>query len=156
MTDQKPPQKPERKPGNLSISVGGNVGPGAVIGPNSSVRADKIAGRDIITTNEVTNKTPEDFYRILEELRRLIEVARQEGELDEAVAKVALEHVQSATDLAKQKPPPKRPLLRKLQDLSDLLDGAADTIESAGGAARVIVKAVPIAALLLKLASYLF
>jgi len=155
MTDNKPPEKPEQE--SWRIDIGGNVGPGAAIGSNASVQANgHIAGRDITANSETEGQSPQEFIEILGELRKLIEVAQQEGELEKAVAKAALENVDAAADLATQKPPPKRPILRKLEDLSDLLDGAAETIESAGGAARMITRAVPIAAMLLKLASYLF
>lgn len=155
MTDNKPPEKPEQE--NWRINIGGNVGPGSAVGSNASVQANgHIAGRDITANSEAKGQTPEEFIEILGELRKLIEAAQQEGELEKTVAKVALENVDAAADLATQKPPPRRPIIRKLEDLSELLDGAAETFQAAGGAARVIGRAVPVAALLLKLASYLF
>jgi hypothetical protein len=153
MTEDK---QTEDESGNWSISIGGNVGPGAVIGPGSWVKADNIAGRDIDSKNELANKTREDFSGMLGELRELIVQAHDKGELDKAAADKALQSIDSATQMASEKKPLKKPLLRKLEDISDLLDGAADTIDSAGGVARVLLKAIPVAALLLKLASYLF
>lgn len=155
MTDKKSPEENEQK--NWSINIGGNVGPGAAIGSNATVQAKgHIAGRDITANSETNGQTPEDFVKILGELRKLIEMAQQEGELEKAAAKIALEGIDAATEMAAQEPPPKRPIIRKLEDLSELLDGAADTFKAAGGAARVIGRAVPVAALLLKLASYVF
>lgn len=159
MTEQKlGAEKSEKgQTGNVGISVGGNVGPGAVLGPNSHVQADNIAGRDItIQGPEPATQKVEDFSTLLGDLRGLIEQAREKGELTEGDADKALDSIEVASTLAVQEKPPKKALLGKLEDISDLLDGAADTIESAGGAARTILKAIPIVALLLKLASYLF
>ena len=153
--DDKAIENPQHEAGGFNITIGKDVGPGAVVG-SGSVKASNIAGGDIVTSSEVVGKTREDFHSMLGELQKLIEQAQQADELDEKAAKTALDNVQAAADLVKKKLPPKRRLLRKLEDVADILDGAAETIDAAGGVARVVLKAMPVAALLLKLASYLY
>lgn len=162
MSSNNPADKNEPK-ADMHISIGGNVGPGAVVG-RGTAQADNIAGRDIIagrdlTTSgddDITGMTTDDFRSILAEVRKLIVKAQEEGELPEPVAEVALKDIDEATALAEEKPPRKTHIARKLDDVSEILDGASDTIQAAGGVARVVTKALPFVALLVKLASYLF
>ena len=157
MTDNKPnTAKSSAAQQPFNISIGGNVGPGSVVGQGSIV-ADIIAGRDVsLTRGDVEGMSSEDFQGMLDQLQKLIELAQKEGELDKTVAKQALDDVKAAAELAKESPPPKRRVLHKLEDVSEILDGASDTIEAAGGVARVLTRTMPFAALLIKLASYLF
>lgn len=162
MSTNNPSDKNEPK-ADMHISIGGNVGPGAVIG-RGTVQADNIAGRDIIAGHDLTTSgdgdisgmTTDDFRSILAEVRKMIVRAQEEGELPEEVAQVALQDIDEATQLAEEKPPRKTHIARKLDDVSEILDGATETIEAAGGVARVVGKTLPFVALLVKLASYIF
>lgn len=157
MSDKPSTPKPDRDDPPTNISIGGNVGPGSAIGPNASVKALNIAGRDLSTNSEEINtKTVEDFQGMLGDLRKLIEEAQKAGEIDDAAAKTALENVETAEKLAREDPPPKKKLLRKLQEVAELIDGAREALEATGVVAHVILKAAPITALLLKIANILF
>lgn len=160
MTDNKPENKPQPAPDkSIRISVGGNVGPGTILG-TGSIAGKYIAGRDnnitITGAEEVIGKTKQDFSGLLVELRKMVQKAQEIGELSAEAAQEAIEHLDSAAEIATQEKPSKRGLMRKLGDVSDILDAASDTIESAGGAARVLLHAMPVTALLLNLVSYLF
>ena len=93
---------------------------------------------------------------MLGELRAMLEKAQQAGELEDEAATTAIENVQAAADMASQPSPPKKSLLRRLQDVGQLLDAAAKAIESAGGVATVVQEAIPMVALLLDVVNLLF
>lgn len=167
MTDQQSPKDPEPQQANrqadLNITIGGNVGPGSALGQDASVRAENISGRDThVVDHSVDNrqqaapKTPEDLSKMLDELRGIIEKAHQAGELEADTASKVIENVQVAADMASQPQLPKKSLLRRLQDVADLLDAAAKAIEKAGGVATVVQEAIPMVALLLDLVNLVF
>ena len=82
MTDRTPGKKSNNKPTSVRIAVGGNVGPGAVIG-TGSVEANNIVGRDLVSPNSdvASGKTRQDFSQLLAALRELIQKAQDTGEI---------------------------------------------------------------------------
>ncbi len=144
--------------GGDHIVVQGDVGVGASIG-RGYVQADYIAGRDlIIATDEVPKADDKkQFADLMIKLRDLIIKAHQAGELSERTAKKALGHLATTAELvAKEEKPPKNQILSRLQYVADVLDAAVDYLSTSGGAARVVLQALPIATLLIKIASRLF
>lgn len=143
--------------GHVSYTVHGHVSAGSNVGPGS-VSAKQIAGRDLITINN--GKTQDDdlsrFADKMAELNDLILEAREAGEIPAELADEALTNLKDVAEaVSKDRKPASKSLISKLQYIGDLLDTAADL---AGGSnvATIIVRALPIAALLVKIATRIF
>lgn len=147
---------PDPPAGGDHIVIYGDVGPGANVG-RGSARSDYNAGRDLII-NGVVAETPDQFADLLAELHGLIQEAQQAGELDEPTAQDVLSSLESATDMIRQETKPvKSKLIKKLQYVADVIDAAVDVFDTqAGGVAKFLLRALPFAALLVKLASRIF
>jgi hypothetical protein len=147
---------PKREIVGDHIVITGNVGPGASIG-RGSVQADYIAGRDLIVNGEMA-EAPARFGDLLADLRAIVTQAKEAGELGEQVAKQILDNIDEATEIVKSNPekPPKGPLIKRLESIADMLDAAVDVISVDGGIAKILLKAMPIAALLVKIAIRFF
>jgi hypothetical protein len=90
-------------------------------------------------------------------LRDLIIQAYKNGELPEKVARKTLSHLKETAELVtKEEKPPKSRIIQKLQYIADVLDAAVDMISSQGNVASVLIRAAPIAALLIKIATRIF
>ena len=150
------PEAPKREMGGDHIVITGNVGPGAVIG-SGSVQADYFAGRDLIV-NGVKAESPDRFNDLLSDLRTIVTQAKEAGELGEQVAQQILDNIDEATEIVETNPekPPKGPLVKRLESVADMLDAAVDVINVDGGVAKILLKAMPIAALLVKIAIRFF
>ena len=141
--------------GGDRIEIHGNVGPGASVG-RGAVYADQIAGHDLIVSGVLTGDQSQ-FGDLLTELKALLLQAQEAGELDEPVADQAITELDAAVDLIKQESKLDRQnLIKKLKAVTDLIDAAVDTFSAEGGVAKVLLRALPIAALLLKLAVRFF
>jgi hypothetical protein len=140
---------PKREIVGDHIVITGNVGPG--------VQADYIAGRDLIVNGEMA-EAPARFGDLLADLRAIVTQAKEAGELGEQVAKQILDNIDEATEIVKSNPekPPKGPLIKRLESIADMLDAAVDVISVDGGIAKILLKAMPIAALLVKIAIRFF
>jgi hypothetical protein len=89
------------------------------------------------------------------ELRRTIIEAHKSGEINERVARKMIDNLNDTAKLATEAdPPPKNAILSKLQYIADVLDTAVDMLDNGPG--RVLVRALPIAALLIKIATRIF
>lgn len=146
-----------------SITIGGNVGPGAAVGSGSSVQARTIAGRDVILNGGADADIPAEpeaarvrFTELLAELRQLIAKAREQGEIDGTVAEDVIQTLEQTAKMAEKadQPPPKSLIQRKLTYVLDLIDQAAEALD--GGVVGILVRAVPVAALLVRLAGHIF
>ncbi|GAB4473545.1 MAG: hypothetical protein Kow00124_12650 [Anaerolineae bacterium] len=155
-TSSSPPPAPPPPVGGDSIVIQGSVGPGANVG-SGSVKADQIAGHDVINIGGAGGEEQQRFADKMVELRELIAEARSAGELDTKLADEALANLDEVAQALTTEPKPdKKRLLSKLAYIGDILDTAADLLEASGGVTRVLVRAVPIAALLIKIASRIF
>lgn len=154
--DEKRETNTERSPvGGDHIVIHGNVGPGANVG-KGSVRADQIAGHDLIVNGVLANGQNQ-FGDLLTELRNLLVEAKEAGELDDQMAQEAISNVEAAVELVTgEKTPAKPTLIKKLETVVDLIDAAVDTFGAEGGVAKILLRALPIAALLVKLALRFF
>lgn len=134
-----------------------DVGAGASIG-SGSVSAENIAGHDLTISNGAQRREEETrFAEEMGHLRGLIVKAYKAGELSEATARKALANLEETGKLiAQERKPPRIEIVRRLQYIADILDAAADFLSSSGGVAKVVLQALPVAALLIKLASRLF
>ena len=135
----------------------GDVGVGASVG-RGSVVADNIAGRDIIIHN---GKSAEDdkaeFSSGMLRLKELIVKAYRAGELNEKTAKKALANLTETDEMiTKEQKPPKAKIVGRLQYIADVLDAAVDFLGTQGGVAKVLLEALPVAALLVKIATRIF
>ncbi len=150
------PDAPKREMGGDHIVITGNIGPGAVIG-SGSVQADYIAGNDLIINGTVA-ETPERFSDLLTDLRSIVAQAKEAGELGEQVAQQIIDNIDEAAEIVKTNPekPPKSALVKRLESVADMLDAAVDVINVDGGVAKILLKAAPIAALLVKIALRFF
>lgn len=157
--DGEPPKSGEKPPvppsvGGDSVVVYGDVGMGAGLG-HANITIKQAAGRDIWNIGSGSDES-EDFSRFAEkmkELRDLIISARNAGELNPTLADEALDNLEQVAELvAEAEAPPRRPLLSKLGYVGDILDTAADMVEDS----TVITRAIPVAALLVKIATRIF
>jgi hypothetical protein len=135
--------------------IGGDVGMGANVG-SGSVNTDYIVGGDLIFNGKLTDSKSE-FAETMVKLRDLIIQAYKNGELPEKVARKTIAQLKETAELVtKEDKPPKSRILQKLQYVADVLDAAVDMISSQGNIATTLVRAAPIAALLIKIAARVF
>jgi hypothetical protein len=151
---ESPPEKPHANVGGDQIIINGNVAPGAVVGSGSSQIGILIdGGLNVGSGQEVTR---EHFVEMLKELRSLIARAEQAGELEPRAARKTLRNLEDAVEMVSHDKPPKTRLLVKLAMIAELLEASASATELARGAVQWLIKAVPIAAMLVELAQRLF
>jgi hypothetical protein len=138
------------------IVVQGNIGPGASIG-RGSVNAQNFAAGDMnITQSEVSTNDPARFAELLFELKGLLTQARQTG-LDPKLVEEAIKKIDETEILVKeQQPPPKNEILKKLQGVADMINNAMEVFNDDTSVAAALLKALPVAVLLVKLAARLF
>jgi len=134
-----------------NVSAGGNVGGG-------SVKANYIAGGDMVINNgTVGANSGEQFAELLAQLKDMLTQANDKGEMDDLTAKQAITQLESAEKLIKEeKKPPKPEIVKKLEAVADVINAAIDTLTQDGSVAMILLKALPIAVMLVKLASKLF
>ncbi len=141
-------------PDNDIIIIDGNVGPGASI--KGSVNANNIAGGNIIISGNTVG-TQEQFASLLKDLQALIDQAKAAGELDDAAAQSANTDLEeAAAAIESEDKPPKRFLMEKLESVSNTLSAAAEALTVGGKVAKILIKAIPFVALLIRLAERLF
>ncbi len=151
-----PPQPPSGVGDHIVIT--GNIGPGANIG-RGSARSTNIAGNDLVINNgAVAPANQAQFTDLLSDLRELIVQAQEKGELDEMLARQAVEQLETAADMVKKDKKPDKPILvKKLEAVAEMIQAAVEVFTAGeGGIATILVKALPIAFLLVKLAARLF
>lgn len=160
MTDQPNPNPNDQKreiphaPG--SIIVYGNVGPGASIG-SGSVTADQIAGNDLIINGTNIDNQGQRFADLLEDLKDLLVKAKDSGELPMEKAQEVIKELEAAKEMIEgQKKPPKDTLIQRLQRVVEVIDDVIDNLNESNHPAAVLLKALPFAALLIRLASQIF
>jgi hypothetical protein len=138
------------------IVVQGDVGTGAVIG-GGSLTADYIARGDIVINNGIVAEDPAQFVELLNSLKQLLQEAEDKGEFAPPLAKQAIQNVSTAAAMVeKDKKPPKPELLKRLESVVQLIGTGLDTITADGSVGSLLLKALPIAVALVKLASHLF
>jgi hypothetical protein len=138
--------------GGDNIVVQGNVSAGGVVG-RGTVHADYIAGGDINIGGQPAARTRE-LADLMNELRTLIIDAHKSGELNEQIASKALNNLtETAEMLTQEESPPKGQIMRRLQYVADVLDMAADLFTAGGGPAKILLKALPVANMLIKVAA---
>jgi hypothetical protein len=139
------------------IVVTGNIGPGASIG-RGSVRSTYIAGNDLTVNNGKVAEGQTQFTDLLADLKELIMQAKEKGELDGMLAKQAVEQLETAAEMVKKDKKPDKPILiKKLEAVADMIQAAVEMFTAGeGGIATILIKALPIAAILVKLATRLF
>jgi 2-oxoglutarate dehydrogenase complex dehydrogenase (E1) component-like enzyme len=141
-------------PDNDIIIINGDVGTGASI--KGSVNANNIAGGNIIISGNTVG-TQEQFASLLKDLQALIDQAKAAGELDDAAAQSANTDLEEATTaIESEDKPPKRFLMEKLESVSNTLSAAAEALTVSGKVAKILIKAIPFVALLIRLAERLF
>lgn len=158
-SNQKPPEKGSEpkhaSAGRDHIVITGDVGTGTNIG-SGIYSADYIAGGNMTVNNgQMVDPEKAEFARRMVDLRQTIIEAHKSGEINERVARKVIDNLNETAKLAtEEKPPPKSAILRKLQYVADILDTAVDMLGDGPG--RVLVRALPIAALLIKIATRIF
>jgi hypothetical protein len=149
---------------NKSVTIGGdhnvvhgNVGPGAVVG-RGTVHGTHFAGHDLII-QQGSSSTDEEtqFSDLLVELKELIVKARESGEIGVTAAQQVISDIEQASDLVKKdKKPPKGRLVQKLSSVSSVLEAAVEVVVPDESKAEFLLRAVSIAAVLIRLAMRLF
>jgi hypothetical protein len=160
MTNQPNPNLPDPKndPSSVtySISIGGDVGVGASVG-FGSVNADQIAGHDNIINGMNIDSEGQKFADLITDLKDLLLQAHKAGELPEEAARELIGNLEQARELVeKEKKPRKEPLMEKLHRVMEVIDDALDALNNSKHPAALLIKALPIAAMLIKLASQIF
>lgn len=153
-----PGPTPPGSVGGDHIIIQGNVGPGASVG-SGSVTADYIAQGDITINNGGGAKanSPEQFVELLADLRALLEQAKEKGELDPLLAGQAIKNLDTAVEMvSKEQKPPKPELLKRLEAVAQMIDAAVDMLTQDGSVGSILLKALPVAVMLVKLATHLF
>ena len=144
-----------RPVGGDHIVIHGDVGVGASVG-RGSVTANYIVGGDA-THNNYLEDGKTEFSNLMLQLRDLIVQSYKSGEITERAARKAIGSLADTAELvSKEDSPPKKQILGKLQYVADILDTAVDMFSSSGGVASVLLKALPVAALLIKIATRIF
>ncbi|MBN1430398.1 MAG: hypothetical protein JXB07_18660 [Anaerolineae bacterium] len=143
--------------GGDHIVITGNIGPGVNIGRGSAT-FQNIAGNDLVTNNGLIADSQTQFADLLVDLKDMILQAKEKGELNDSVAKQAVEKLETAADMVKkEKKADKSIIVQKLEAVADMIETATESFSNHdGGIATILVKALPIAYLLVKLASHLF
>jgi hypothetical protein len=164
MTDQPNPNpdasKRETPPapasGGTSYVVYGNVGPGANIG-SGTVTADQIAGNDIVINGMNIDNQGEKFADLLNDLKEMLLKAKEAGEIPVEKAQEVINEIESARDLIEQeKKPSKETLIQKLQKVMEVIDDVLENFNENKSPAAILIRALPFAALLIKLAAQIF
>ncbi|HOA22632.1 MAG TPA: hypothetical protein PK801_03065 [Aggregatilineales bacterium] len=134
--------------------VYGNV-TGGVVG-RGTVNATNIAGGDV-NNGAREAAMPREFADLVSELEQLIVEARDAGEMPKPVAEKALSNLSEAVAIIKkEEKPPKNEIMRRLQYVADVIDAIVDMVTEAGGAAGILLKALPVINLLIKTAGRIF
>jgi hypothetical protein len=149
------PPMPSQVSGD-NIIIMGDVRAGSV--GSGSVTANYISDGDMVINNgTVGGGGGQDFAELLAQLKEMLMQAREKGEMDELTAKQAISQLDSAEKLVKdEKKPPKPELIRKLEAVAQIIDSAVDTFTQDGSVAMILIKALPIAVMLVRLAGKLF
>ena len=143
--------------GGDTYNIGGqgstiHIGPGGVIG-RGQVNAENIAAGDIVI-HAAAGSGKHSFVDLLAELKGMIITASEKGELPEAVATEVIGELDSAEEmLATGKAPAREGLLGKLENVVETIENVVDLVEEKGG---ILVKALPFAIMLLRVAGDLF
>jgi hypothetical protein len=142
--------------GGTSYVVYGNVGPGANIG-SGTVTADQIAGNDIVINGMNVDNQGQKFADLLTDLKEMLIKAKEAGELPAEKAEEVIEELESARDLVEhEKKPSKETLIQKLQKVMEMIDDTLENVSESKSPAAILIKALPFAALLIKLAAQIF
>jgi hypothetical protein len=164
MTDQPNPNPdvskreipPAPAAGGTSYVVYGNVGPGANIG-SGTVTADQIAGNDIVINGMNIDNQGEKFANLLDDLKEMLVKAREAGEIPLEKAQEVIQELESARELVEQdKKPSKETLIQKLQRVMEVIDDVLENFGENKSPAAILIRALPFAALLIKLAAQIF
>ncbi len=139
-----------------NIVIMGDVGPGASVG-SGSVNAANVAGGDVVVNNGTVGGSAEQFAELIAQLKEMLVQARDKGEMDETTAKRAIEQLDSAQEMVKQKPKPSKPeIVNKLEGVAAIIDSAVETLTAQGSVAMILLKALPVVVMLVQLATKLF
>ncbi len=143
--------------GGDHIVITGNIGPGSNIG-RGSVQSTHIAGNDLVINNGVVAEGQTQFSDLLADLKEMLLQAKDKGELDDTLAKQAVEQLEAAADMVKKEKKADKPvLIKKLEAVADMIQAAVEMFTAGdGGIATILVKALPIAFMLVKLATRIF
>ncbi|HRQ39730.1 MAG TPA: hypothetical protein PLD25_17630 [Chloroflexota bacterium] len=126
---------------------------GSAIG-SSTLTAQNIAGRDIIIGPEP--KTRDEFAEQLKQLQALLQEAIAAKEIPEQDAETLTEDLQDVVKEVQAEQPRNGRISRRLEDMTEIVDGAGKVAEAAGKTGAFILKAAPILAGLAKTVQLLF
>mgnify|MGYP001592471064 CR=1 FL=1 len=144
--------------GSDTITVHGSIGQGAVVGQGSMTVRNIVGGDMTLNNSGVMAGDQAQFSDLLIELKELLVKAHQCGEMPEPQAKEAIQTLdRTVTDIKKEEKPPRPAIVTGLERVADMIEDAVDIFNSQGaGVAKTLIRALPIAALLVKLALRIF
>ena len=132
--------------GGDMISAGGDVAQGDMT--KQTAGGDIItAGRDVHINADPQNKA--EFAETLKGLKQLLEQALADGEIDREDGETAVSDLQDVIEETEKETPRASRMKRRLEDISEVISAAAKT-----GAA--VLRAAPVIAGLIKVASIIF
>jgi hypothetical protein len=152
-----PSSPPGSTIGGDHIIIQGSVGAGANVG-SGRVTADYISQGDMtIHPAGAKANTPEQFVEMLGDLRTLLEQAKEKGELDPLLAGQAIKNLDAVAEQVAKEPKPAKPdLIKRLEAVAQVIDAAVDMLTQDGSVGSILLKALPVAVMLVRLASHLF
>lgn len=142
--------------GGDHIVIQGDVGAGANVG-RGSVQNDYLAQGDIVINNGILADGQNQFVNMLGDLKTLLRQAQEKGELDAPLAKEAIDNLDGTTEIIeKEKKPPKPEIIKRLESVANLIGAALDMLTQEGTVGSILLKALPIAVTLIKIATKIF
>jgi hypothetical protein len=139
------------------IEIHGNIGPGSAVGPSAHIEAQNIAGGDISISTQPVQMTVDDFIKQINALEALLHQAKKTGELTLKDSGDATSQLAEVTQMVtREQQPSKSRIIRRFEDIQEILEGAGKAAESTGKVGKSLLKAIPVVAGLIKLAQTLF
>jgi hypothetical protein len=148
-------KKKSRQISSTGIHIEGDV-IGSALGEEARVEADQIA-KTIVISDHAASATPEEFIQQLEALLILVGRAVRAKEIpSNRDADDVVQALQRVLEMAQEQNPPKNRIVRRLEDVGDVLSATAGAAQAAGKIGAAVIKAVPIIAGLIQLAQIVF
>ena len=143
--------------GGDHIVIQGNVGAGASVG-SGRVISEYIAQGDMTIQHAgAKTATPEQFVEMIGDLRVMLEQAKDKGELDPLLAGQAIKNLDAVAEEVSQKDQPHKPdMIKRLEAVAQVIDAAVDMLTQDGSIGSILLKALPVAVMLVRLATHLF
>ena len=127
------------KVGGDKMSFSGPVTGSAIKG--GSINAENIAGRDV-NIHVTQSESRDDFVKLLQELKALLQQAAANGELEQAEGETAVSDLQDVIDETDKPTPRANRIIRRLEDVADVVKAGVKTGTAVLAAKPIIQKLI--------------